>query len=171
MTTVRWVMLAALIAACESDQMAATDLVHADFGRIGQIELGMSQEELESIVGTKFTAGYEITVEEELCYYLRSEHEFPDTGFMMDRNRLVRIDFWNPATRTTTGVGIGSEEAAIKAAYDRPVKIEPHKYTNGHYLIVDGDDGLKLLFETDVGAVTMFRTGREPEVGYVEGCL
>jgi len=171
MALARWLLIVTFIVACESDRTAATDPIRADFGRIGPIKLGMTHQELESTIGAEFTAGYTVTAEEESCYYLRSKQKIPGTGFMMDRNRLVRIDVWEPPTRTTTGVGVGSEEAAIQAAYDRTITVQPHKYTDGHYVIVDGDDDLKLLFETDAGMVTMFRTGRDPEVGYVEGCL
>lgn len=52
--------------------------------------------------------------------------------------------------------------------------VQPHKYTDGHYLVVrpaDAADTTHLLvFETDGRVVERFRAGQKPQVEYVEGC-
>ena len=54
------------------------------------------------------------------------------------------------------------------------VTVQPHKYTNGHYLVVRSataaDTTHRIIFETDGKVVTRFRSGRMPEVAWVEGC-
>lgn len=59
-------------------------------------------------------------------------------------------------------------------AYGSRVTVQPHLYTNGHYLIVRSDkpelSHYRIVFETDGTSVTRFRSGREPEVEFVEGC-
>jgi len=95
----------------------------------------------------------------------------PKVLLMMSHDKVVRYDVYDPTIRTVASVGIGSTEAAVKAAYKQNVSVKPHFYTDGHYLIVSGRDDTKLLFETDGSKVTTFRSGREPHVSYVEGCL
>ncbi len=58
--------------------------------------------------------------------------------------------------------------------YPGQVSISPHKYVDGHYLIVTpsapADSTYRLVFETDGKLVTRFRSGKMPEVTWVEGC-
>jgi len=58
--------------------------------------------------------------------------------------------------------------------YGDDIKATPHKYIEkGHYMTVMGDSasaGKAIVFETDGQQVTMFRSGRLPEVQWVEAC-
>lgn len=168
----RVVTLAMLLTGCALDSGGSVDAIQADFGRIGPVSLGMSQAQISTAIGDEVTAGYLVPAEEQECYYLRATKSFTGIGFMMNRDHLVRFDVWESTVRTTVDIGLGSTESDIKAAYTPPVVAEPHKYSDGRYLIVAGADGLKLLFETDAtGVITQYRSGREPAVNYVEGCL
>ena len=86
-------------------------------------------------------------------------HDSPDpTGIQRPRN---------------LGLGLGSREAEVRAAYPR-LRREGHAYDPaGHYLIAFplADTTFQVVFETDgAGVVTGLRGGRLPEVQYVEGC-
>ncbi|MGI8808426.1 MAG: hypothetical protein ACR2KK_11380 [Acidimicrobiales bacterium] len=102
-------------------------------------------------------------------------------GFMVNRDgpadpwRIVRLDV-SGKTVTGAGVGVGSTEDELKAAYGDKIRTEPHHYTadeGGHYVIldVDGPGGMRLLFETDGTRVETYRSGLESAVDAVEGCL
>jgi hypothetical protein len=60
-------------------------------------------------------------------------------------------------------------------AYPGHVTATSHKYVpGGQYLMVrpgsPADSALRIVFETDSGHVTRFRSGRMPEVEWVERC-
>jgi hypothetical protein len=91
-------------------------------------------------------------------------------------NRIVRIDIGrNSAITTRSGAGIGSTEDQIKALYPGQIEVSPHPYSGGHYLTFvpksAADSNYRLIFETDrQGKVTSFRSGKLPEVAWIEGC-
>ena len=98
----------------------------------------------------------------------------PDgVGVMVVKGKVARIDVDTGAVTTEEGAKIGDTEDRIKTLYGDDLQVKPHKYTDGHYLIVKGDSttaGKEIVFETDGQKVTMFRAGRLPEVEWVEGC-
>ena len=90
-------------------------------------------------------------------------------------DRIARVDVDSTVFKTRSGMGVGNTEAEVKAAYPDRIKVEPHKYVDeGHYLVYQPQDAADarfgLVFETDGTKVTSFRAGRQPEVGWVEGC-
>ena len=95
-----------------------------------------------------------------------------DVSLMVVDGRLVRVDVWNAGVRTREGAGIGDPEERIHQLYPGAVEIQPHKYTDGHYLVVTPptDSARRLIFETDGGVVRTYRAGVLPEVAWVEGC-
>ena len=114
--------------------------------------------------------------------------------FMLNHDRIVRIDVRNKITRqvdgrsvesdltpevstitTQEGATIGSTEAEIQALYPGQVKVAKHKYIpDGHYLTVTpidpADANYQLVFETDGDRVTYIRAGQKPEVDLTERC-
>jgi hypothetical protein len=123
------------------------------------------------------------------CYYL-----WPKTGpenlslmvispreenrILRNQDRIARVDiFSNSPVTTLRGAKIGDTEAHIKALYPGQIKTTPHEYTGsqgGHYLTFvpkdAADKDYRIVFETLKGRVTQFRSGKLPEVEYVEGC-
>jgi len=82
------------------------------------------------------------------------------------------VDVTEGPVATTEGARIGDSEDRIESLYPGQVKVMPHKYTAGHYLVVTparGGDN-RIVFETDGEKVVRYRSGREPAVEYVEGC-
>lgn len=110
------------------------------------------------------------------CYYVKAEKGPKDVGFMITGGRISRIDVWRESLITTaSGAKIGDSEAKIKSIYGSRIKITPHKYVQGgHYLTFVPQDAaernFRLIFETDGKRVTVFRSGKLPEVEFVEGC-
>ncbi len=93
---------------------------------------------------------------------------------MVVDGRIARIEVKNSAVATATGAGVGDSEARIHALYPGRVQVRPHKYTDGHYLIVrpeaTSDSANRLIFETDGRHVLEYRAGLLPAVAWVEGC-
>lgn len=91
---------------------------------------------------------------------------------MVVDGRVVRVDVRTPNVETREGAGVGDPEDRVRALYPGRVEVQPHKYTEGHYLVVTPEDGSdhRLIFETEGGLVRRYRAGVLPEVAWVEGC-
>jgi hypothetical protein len=103
-----------------------------------------------------------------------SERLPPGVRVMLEDARVVRVEVDSGSVPTPEGARIGDTEARIQQLYSGRVQVQPHKYTDGHYLVVRpaaaSDTTHLLLFETDGRVVTRFRGGQRPQVEYVEGC-
>jgi hypothetical protein len=76
---------------------------------------------------------------------------------------------------TISGIGIGSTEEGVEAAYPGQIERTRHEYEpDGAYLTLiprDLDDqAYRLRFSTDGATVQEIHAGFAPAVGYVEGC-
>jgi hypothetical protein len=93
---------------------------------------------------------------------------------MVVRGRIARIDVDTGAVTTAEGAKLGDSEERLKDLYGDDITVSQHKYIEkGHYMTVLGDSasaGKAIVFETDGQQVTMFRSGRLPEVQWVEAC-
>ena len=111
----------------------------------------------------------------EACYYLLPGSMGNDgyaTGFMFEGGKFVRVDVDTDNLVAPGGLVVGMTTADVLAAFP-DAEQQPHKYTDGKYLIVkpaDGGEG-RLVFEVDEeGRIGEWRIGLEPQVHYVEGC-
>ncbi len=106
------------------------------------------------------------------CSYATVEG-VPDVLVMLDGDTATRVDV-SGTFRTEGGVGVGSTEPEVQAAYPGRVRVEPHPYLfeRGNYLRVTDPDhpGYELLFETADGVVTSYRSGLAEYVAWIEGC-
>ncbi len=89
--------------------------------------------------------------------------------------QVARVEVSDSTVVTAAGARVGDTEARINQLYQGRVRTSPHKYVpSGRYLTVPGaavpDSDYRLLFEIDSGRVTRYRSGRMPEVEWVEGC-
>lgn len=143
---------------------------------IGPIRVGMTVNQATQAAGTKLvqtpSGG-----EENGCLYFQPQRQPKGVSFMVINNRIARIDIReNQRITTAKGAKIGDSETRIKSLYPRQIEVTPHKYVqNGHYLTFvpkdNVDKNYRLLFETDGTRVTRYRSGKLPEVEFVEGCL
>jgi hypothetical protein len=109
------------------------------------------------------------------CTYLRSDVLSQDLGVMFFHRRVVRIDINGPSIRTASGAGVGDTEDGVKSLYSGLITVQPHHYIeNGHYLNYKPRDPAQqkygMVFETENGKVTSFRTGTHEAIALVEGC-
>ncbi len=131
----------------------------------------MTADEARALVGSLLVPRDSLLPE---CDYLAVGADGPEVLLMVVQGQVVRIDVRDSSVATEAGARIGSSERMIGRLYgaDRVIST-PHAYTDGHYLTVvpagTGDDR-RLVFETDGRAVTEYRTGLLPMVGWVEGC-
>jgi hypothetical protein len=93
---------------------------------------------------------------------------------MVIEGRVVRVDIVDSAIATAEGARVGDSEQRIDSLFSGRVTVQPHKYTDGRYLVVTpsapADSMFRLLFETDGARVTRYRSGLLPQVAWVEGC-
>jgi hypothetical protein len=93
---------------------------------------------------------------------------------MVIEGRVVRVDVLDSAIATVDGARVGDSEQRIDSLFRGRVTVQPHKYTDGRYLIVTpselADSTVRLVFETDGARVTRYRAGLLPQVMWVEGC-
>lgn len=160
---------------------------------MGPIQIGMTVAQASKAAGVELI-GYGNGKPEpgSTCRYVKPKDGPPELDFMLAGDRIVRVDVRqiiyqdvngrpvqvNVAgkSRITTkeGAKIGDTEARIKALYPK-VQVTGHEYIpKGHYLIVKpkepGLANYRLIFETDGDRVTYIRSGRLPEVEWVERC-
>lgn len=93
---------------------------------------------------------------------------------MVVQDTVVRVDVTQPGIETIEGGAIGDNEGKINSLYATRISMRPHKYTTGKYMIATNpgrtDTLHSIVFETDGAKVLQFRSGRLPEVEWVEGC-
>jgi hypothetical protein len=154
---------------------------------IGPIRVGMTVAQAEKSAnvtliekgGRAGTSCYHLwpkTEPKSLSLMVISPRE--ENRILRNQDRIARVDiFDNSPITTLRGAKIGDTEARIKALYPGQIKTTPHEYTRsqgGHYLTFipkdAADKDYRIVFETLKGRVTQFRSGKLPEVEYVEGC-
>jgi len=139
---------------------------------IGSVQVGMTVAQASRAAGTRFVSeGYDSNPQ---CYYIEPQGSPKDVAFMVSNGRIARVDIFKGSISTAKGAKIGDTEARIKSLYPGQIRVSKHKYTNGHYLTFvprdASDKNYRLVFETDGKRVTQFRSGKLPEVEFIEGC-
>jgi hypothetical protein len=108
------------------------------------------------------------------CDHVRPAVGPPGVLIMIVNGHVARVEVNDTTVATAAGARIGDTEARIKQLYAGRIQTGPHKYVDGHYLVVrrgtGADSVYRLVFETDGRHVTRYRGGRAPEVEWVEGC-
>ncbi|MEH1888212.1 MAG: hypothetical protein V7K92_01715 [Nostoc sp.] len=139
---------------------------------IGQVRVGMTVSQAAKAAATKLVGD----PPNNSCYYVKPQNEPKNLLFMVTKGRISRVDVrQNTQITTLKGAKIGDTEAQIKSLYPGQIKVTPHKYVQGgHYLTFIPKDranqNYRVVFETDGKRVTQFRSGKLPEVEFVEGC-
>ena len=151
---------------------------------IENIKIGMTKEEAESVSGVKLIETSDGKFPTEYCYYLYPDNDL-EIAFMMNRNKIVRVDIDDERITTISGAKLGDTEEEIIATYPN-IEIREGFYS-GKYFIYRPEDSVYqeylLLFEAEplsydennrpVGThkVKTFRIGYQQKVELlVEGC-
>ena len=139
---------------------------------IGPVQAGMAVREVSAALSGAVDAS--TGRDTAACDYLTWRGGPPGVKVMTEGGRIARVEVVSGPTATDAGARIGDSEARIRELYGSRVSVQPHKYTSGRYLIVTpanaSDSLFRLVFETEGERVTRFRSGRMPQVMYVEGC-
>ncbi|GFE70174.1 hypothetical protein CFPU101_27840 [Chroococcus sp. FPU101] len=138
---------------------------------IGSIQVGMTPQKASQASGIAIVP----LGKDPQCVYYQPKEQPKDIGFMVNNGTISRIDIRNSQITTRSGAKIGDTEARIKSLYPGQIEVTPHKYVpNGHYLTFipkdAADKNYRVIFETDGKRVTRYRSGKLPEVAWVEGC-
>jgi hypothetical protein len=146
----------------------------------GPVKIGMTLAQAEEALGAKLNMYY-LEEDPTACGTgNRADGKNADVYYMVEDGAVRRVEIvtldtgtpTSPPVRTAKGIGLGSTEAEVKAAYPG-VKVEPHPYLEdaGHTMIVKSADGKSaFIFDTDTKRVIAMRAGAYPQVGYIEGC-
>jgi hypothetical protein len=144
---------------------------------IGPLRVGMTVDEARAALGGDLRMSENpVSMEDgaDRCDHPRSAALPAGVMMMVEGQRVVRLEVTSGTTPTAEGARIGDTEARIQQLYAGRVQVQPHEYTDGHYLVVRpaaaSDTTHLLVFETDGSAVLRFRAGQKPQVEYVEGC-
>jgi hypothetical protein len=146
------------------------NFIHKD--GFGPVLIGMTVDKASKVLGVKLVA--DSIMNDYECHYVYPDLKNVSIGFMVEENIITRIDIYKNNYSTDTGITIGQSEKMIYYKYNRRSIIEqihPYIGKEGKYIIVNTQKGYQIIFETDHGLITSFRTGKLPSVGYIEGCL
>lgn len=158
-----------VMAAVAQDKL--TEQSKVTINGIGSIQVGMTPQKASQVSGTAI-----VPLEKDpQCAYYQPKGQPKDILLMVNNNTISRIDIKNPRITTRSGAKIGDTEAKIKSLYPGQIEVTSHKYVpNGRYLTFipkdATDKNYRLIFETDGKKVTRYRSGKLPEVSWVEGC-
>ena len=136
---------------------------------IGPLRVGMSVAEARAVLGGEFAVADSAVG----CAHIVLTGLPGRVLAMVVDGRVARVEVKDGAVATATGARIGDSELRIHSLYPGRVQVQPHKYTDGHYLIVSettSDSAKQLIFETDGRHVLEYRAGLLPAVAWVEGC-
>ncbi len=135
----------------------------------GPLRAGMTVAEAAAAVGGEFSAAPGAAAE---CSYAQWPAAPSGVRVMLVHDTVARVEVTDATVRTEGGARVGDNEGRVNSLYVGKMRMMPHKYTTGKYLVITQpkDTMHRIVFETDGQAVTKIRAGREPEVQWVERC-
>ncbi|HEX5008635.1 MAG TPA: hypothetical protein VFV70_16085 [Hyphomonadaceae bacterium] len=104
------------------------------------------------------------------CFELFAIAPVQGVSFLVEMNKVGRLDVMSAGARTDDGFGVGTAAADIKAKYGDDVREQPNKYEEEISELVLSEGAAKFVFEIQDGAVRAWRAGVLPTIDYVEHC-
>ena len=137
---------------------------------IGPIRVGMTVEDLKRVGGD-----VNVPSGNADCAYVRPPSAPAGVSVMLAHGQVTRIDVESSGVQSDAGIVVGDSASRVSQVYAGRVTTTPHKYVQGgQYLTVRStspqDSAFRIVFEIEAGRVTRFRSGRLPEVAWVERC-
>jgi hypothetical protein len=163
-----WTSAGVLACGGGAEQAADTSWT-VDAKGFGPIRLGTPVAAVERALADTLRVTYE---RGGSCAYVTPLALPAGARLMVVADTVVRVDVDSASITTLEGARVGDSESHIRTLYDGRVRVQPHEYTDGHYLVVPAleDSTFQIIFETDGARVVRYRAGRLPAVGWVEGC-
>ncbi|MFT3723139.1 MAG: hypothetical protein QM773_06080 [Hyphomonadaceae bacterium] len=104
------------------------------------------------------------------CFEMFAAEPVQGVTFMVENQKVGRVDFLTEAAKTAEGFGIGSAAADIKTKFAAAAAETPNKY-EPEVLDLTVTRGLtKFVFEIQDGKVRGWRAGIAPTIDYTEHC-
>jgi hypothetical protein len=141
---------------------------------LGAVLIGAQADAAAEAAGTVF-AEQGAPVGASACHYVTATG-LDGARFMVSDGLIVRVDIDSGPIETLSGARIGSTKDEIIGLFGEKIAAEPHPTDPAGELLVFvpadvAEADRRVVFETDgSGTVVRYRTGRLPEVLYVDGC-
>ncbi len=104
------------------------------------------------------------------CYEMFAAEPVQGVSFLVENQRVGRVDFLTEAARTAEGFGIGSAASEIKAKFGPAATEAVNKYEPEVTDLTVKQGLTKYVFEIQDGKVRGWRAGVPPTVDYTEHC-
>jgi hypothetical protein len=104
------------------------------------------------------------------CYEMFAAAPVQGVSFLVEMDKVGRVDVISEAARTTDGFGVDTPAEEIRAKFGAAVSEQPNKYEAEIVELVVSQGGTKFIYEIQDGAVRSWRAGVLPTVDYVEHC-
>jgi len=141
---------------------------------LGEVRIGAQADAAAEAAGLAFVeegAG----VGSSACHYATAA-AVDGVRFMVADGVIARIDIDAGPIETLSGARIGSTRDEIIGLFGEKIAAQPHPADPSGELLVfvpadEAEADRRVVFETDAsGTVVRYRTGRLPEVLYLDGC-
>ena len=146
---------------------------------IGPIRVGMTVDEASRAAGVKLV--FVVSGPDGVsCSLFKPEGELKDIAFMVTKGRIARVEIRDKRITTIRGARIGDTLDRIISLYPGQIQIIKAPLTSRpegnskHLTFVPkdaADKNYRIIFETTFDRVREFRSGKLPEVEFLEGCL
>lgn len=137
-------------------------------GSVGGTQVvGMTVSEASQALGVRLIGEGE---DPEGCFYVEPAGGNEGLLSMVTEGTIARFDINDNKVQYEGGIRVGDSEAKLRSVFGESLEVEPHDYDEQgkYYKLTKGNLGV--VFKTDGKRVTRIRSGRSPEVEYIEGC-
>ena len=155
----RTMLVAVLLAAGAAGAAQASDW-RATMGGIGPLRIGMSQAQLERVLGTRLAETQD--QDEDACRQVEAGPDWPGTSVMLLDGRVERIDVSARGFFTLSGAAVGDTQASVLKRYRGRISTSTHVEGVDDSLFLtmfSSDRRLGIRFETDGERVTSYYVG------------
>ena len=139
---------------------------------IGPVLTGMSLKETEKQSGLRFEMS---GIFHGSCRYVKPIGGVKNVSFMMNKGSIAVANVMNPQIKTLRDVGIGDSEAKVRSLYagqlERGESLSSRRKVLQFVPKDEEDKNNRIVFSFSNGKLHSFRSGRLPEVLWIEGCL
>lgn len=104
------------------------------------------------------------------CFEMFGIEPVQGVSFMIEGQKVGRVDFLTEAAKTADGFGVGTDAQAIRTKFGTAAMDAPNKYEPEVTDLTVTDGGAKYVFEIQDGKVRGWRAGVAPTIDYTEHC-